>query len=135
MQLQVPGGNKASVYAGVANRGLGNEGLYFQKGLPYEGYFFAYSDKPVEFEVRIMGGDDMKDILAVQRIAHSPPLGGNTPPDSKANPGWVQHKFVLTPHEGTECVGIAPGSDPTVHCTNNPGTAHICVKCGGQVRI
>ena len=27
------------------------------------------------------------------------------------------------------------GSDPTVHCTNNPGTAHVCIKCGGQITI
>lgn len=135
MQIKVPSGSKASVYAGIANRGLGNEGLYFQKGLPYEGYFFAFSDKPVEFEVRIMGGDDMQDILAMQRIAHTPPARDVAAPDSKVNPGWVQHKFSLTPAEGTECVGIPPGSDLTVHCTSNPGTAHICVKCGGQFAV
>ena len=36
---------------------------------------------------------------------------------------------------GTECVGIEPGSDPSVHCTNNPGTAHVCVRCGGQFEV
>jgi len=47
----------------------------------------------------------------------------------------VQHKFSLTPTTGTECVGIAPDSDPTVHCTSNPGTAHVCIKCGGQFTV
>lgn len=46
---------------------------------------------------------------------------------------FVQHSFTLTPTDGTDCVGIAPGSDPTVHCTSNPGTAHVCIKCGGQI--
>ena len=48
---------------------------------------------------------------------------------------WVQHKFSLTPSEGTDCVGLSPGADPTVHCTNNPGTAHVCIKCGGQFEV
>ena len=34
-----------------------------------------------------------------------------------------------------QCVGIAPNSDPSVHCTNNPGTAHVCINCGGQFTV
>ena len=43
----------ASGIAGVANRGLGNEGLYLLPGKQYEGYFFASSDAPVTLEVQL----------------------------------------------------------------------------------
>jgi hypothetical protein len=114
--------------AGLANRGLGNEGLYIEKAKPYEGYFFASSAKPVTLEARIETTDGK--VLASQQFKHTPPasLAGS-------NPGFVQHKFTMTPTEGTECVGIAPGSDPTIHCTNNPGTAHVCINCGAQFTI
>ena len=105
--------------AGLANRGLGNEGLYLEAGKPYEGYFFARSAAAATLEVRLettAGG-----VLASARIAH----GGGAE--------FVQHRFELTPAAGTQCVGIAPGSDPTVHCTAAPpGSAHVCVRCGGQ---
>ena len=41
--------------AGVANRGLGNEGLYLKSGMEYEGYFFAASKSagPVTLEARL----------------------------------------------------------------------------------
>lgn len=107
--------------AGLANRGLGNEGLYFVAMKPYEGYFFAASAQAVTFEVRLetVGGNK---ILARQRIKHS------------AN-GFVQHRFELTPSIGTQCEGIKPESDPTVACTKGGTPAHICVKCGGQLTI
>jgi hypothetical protein len=113
----------AAASAGLSNRGLGNEGLYFQKGKEYEGYFFVSAAKPVALEVRLesTGG---KTVLASQTVQHR---GGAS--------GFVQHKFSLTPSAGTECVGIAPGSDPSVHCTSNPGTQHVCIQCGGQVTV
>lgn len=106
--------------AGLANRGLGNEGLYIQAGKPYEGYFFASSPSPVTLEVRLETIEGK--VLASQQIKHD-------------NTSFQQHAFTLTPTDGTECVGIAPGSDPTVHCTSNPGTAHVCIKCGGQFTV
>ena len=116
--------------AGVANRGLGNEGLYLQAGKEYEGYFFAESEQPVTLEVRLMGGDNYTETLAVQQLKHEPGAAG----ESKANPGWVRHTFSLTPSKGAECVGIAPGSDPAVHCTGESAT-HPCVRCGGQLFV
>ena len=85
MSLQIKAG-AAEGTAGIANRGLGNEGLYFKQGVPYEGYFFAHSDKPVTLEVRMMGGSSFTERLAVQRITHTPP-SVETRHDSKANPG------------------------------------------------
>ena len=61
-------------------------------------------------------------MLASQRFTHS-------------GSSFLKYNFTLTPSAGTECVGIAPGSDPTVHCTSNPGTAHVCIKCGGQFTV
>ena len=116
--------------AGVANRGLGNEGLYLVAGKEYEGYFFAKSEQPVTLEVRLMGGDNYTETLAAQQLKHEPGAAG----ESKANPGWVRHTFTLTPSKGAECVGIAPGSDPAVHCTAESAT-HPCIRCGGQLFV
>ena len=44
---------KGQGYAGVANRGLGNEGLVFQDGQVYEGYLFAMANEPVTIIVRL----------------------------------------------------------------------------------
>lgn len=111
--------------AGLANRGLGNEGLYFQQGKEYEGYFFASSPQSVTLQARIETTDG--EILATQTIKHTPPSANAT--------SYVQYNFSLIPSKGTECVGIAPNSDPSVHCTNNPGTAHVCINCGGQFTV
>jgi alpha-L-arabinofuranosidase len=113
-----PGTSTGSDSAGVSNRGLGNEGLYLRAGKEYEGYFFAFSNAKVTLEVRLEN-HVTGAVLAKQRIEHS-------------GEGFLQHEFTLTPSAGTDCHGIAPGSDPSVHCTNNPGTAHVCIKCGGQ---
>ena len=124
-----PGTGQGS--AGIANRGLGNEGLFLQKGLEYEGYVFVSTPPsttaPVTLEVRLENTDGK--ILASQTILH-------TPPSSSASSSFVQHTFSLTPSEGTVCVGIPPGSDPSVHCTDTPNNpAHICIKCGGQMTV
>ena len=116
--------------AGLANRGLGNEGLYLEGGKPYEGYFFAASDADVTLEVRLETLNGTK-VLASQTVVHHASESDSDSDGSGSGSGFVQHKFSLTPSEGTECVGIAPGSDPSVHCTNNnPGSPHVCVRCG-----
>ena len=40
-------------YAGVANRGLGNEGLVFRSGRDYEGYLFTKADSAAKLLVRL----------------------------------------------------------------------------------
>lgn len=72
--------------------------------------------KPVTLEARLETVDGK--LLASQQFKHRPQLGD-------AGDTFLQYKFSLTPTDGTECIGIAPGSDPTVHCTSNPGTAHV----------
>ena len=58
-------------------------------------------------------------MLATQRLAFP---GGN----------WTKLNFTLTPTASTDCVGIAPGSDPLIQCTSSGSAAHICVRCGGE---
>ena len=128
--VHLPNGPNA---VGIANRGLGNEGLYLQQGKEYEGYFFAKSAKPVTLVVRLEHQNGLKccrTALDYKIIPHTPPTAAEDV--GALNPGWVMHKFTLTPNDNTLCYGIAPGSDPSVHCTNNPGTAHVCIKCLGQ---
>ena len=74
--------------AGLANRGLGNEGLYLRQGMEYEGYFFAKSAGSVTLQVRLTSLEG--EILAVQNISH--PAGAE----------FVQHRFKLTPSKGAD---------------------------------
>lgn len=119
---------------GVANRGIGSEGLYLSGHKPYEGYLFAAADAN---SGRGAGGGilhvelqnyETGAVLASQQL--TVPAGSN----------WTQYNLSLTPTAGTECVGIAPGSDPQITCDWKPGTdndsaAHVCVKCAGQLFI
>jgi hypothetical protein len=119
---------------GVGNRGIGNEGLYLSGGKPYEGYLFAAADVNsgsgagggilhVELQNYATGA-----VLASQQL--TVPAGSN----------WTRYNLSLTPAAGTDCVGIAPGSDPQITCDWKPGTdqdaaAHVCIKCAGQLFI
>ena len=108
---------------GLANRGLGNEGLAIDPHATYEGYFFAKGDGPASFVVSL-------ETTAGEALATPQTVrfgGGN----------WTQLRFSLTTGaEGTRCVGIAPGSDPTIDCGGmGPGAGHVCVSCGGQFKL
>jgi hypothetical protein len=124
---------------GMANRGLGHEGLVFEAGRDYEGYFFAKSAKPVTIGVAIVDYTRSNRMLASQSIAFP---GGED---------WTQVDFSLTTIGSTGCVGIVPGSDPEIDCGGMGGSqgdgngngpnfhtdnvSHICVRCGGQFVI
>ena len=132
----IAGNASSSASAGVANRGLGAEGLYFVGGKPYEGYFFARAGAPVAFSVRI---EDYTTgtVLAEQRVPYAPAADGGGYGDGT----WTQLHFSLTPSRGTSCVGIDPAT-PTnesgVDCGSmgQPGVAgHVCVRCGGQLVV
>ena len=49
----VAAGTASTGRAAVANRGLGNEGLYFEGGKEYEGYFFAKAARPTTLVLSI----------------------------------------------------------------------------------
>ena len=53
-KIQIVSGS-GSGSAGLANRGLGNEGFYLKAGMEYEGYFFAASSAAVTLEVGPQG--------------------------------------------------------------------------------
>eukprot|EP00756_Hemistasia_phaeocysticola_P055443 Hpha_TRINITY_DN31388_c0_g1::TRINITY_DN31388_c0_g1_i1::g.194447::m.194447 len=109
---------------GLANRGLGAEGLYFEANKVYEGYFFAASAHPVTLTVELQLKDGGHPIAATT-VAFA---GGN----------WTRVNFTLTTSQGTVCVGVDPSSPEalSIDCGKmGSGGGHVCVSCGGQVMV
>ena len=120
----------------VANRGLGNEGLAFRGGRPYEGHLYARNKRlsPARLVVSIESWTTGGRVLAKTVIA--------VPADSE----WHRLNFTLVPNETTTCEGIAPQSTAAntsgISCPLNntyradapmsDRPAHVCVRCGGQ---
>ena len=102
----------------LAHRGMGNEGLVFQKDKPYEGYVFARSETTARLTVSLRDYQT-KTVLASTRVTIH---GGG---------GWTQLNYTLTPTAGTRCVG-ADQEDPDVAC-DDPFPDYICIKCGGEL--
>lgn len=131
-------GNAGTGRAAVANRGLGNEGLFFEGGKNYEGYFFANAaTKSVNLVV---------SLEAWSVDGKTPTVLASSKVTVVAGKGWQMFNFSLTPSAGTECDGITPAGPVAkaanitcpVNGTYDPQgvvsdrTAHICVRCGGQ---
>ena len=117
--------------AGVTNRGIGNEGLFLQSGMEYEGYFFAKASKSSKMVVMLRNWET-KAVLATQEVVVDP------------STNWTQYSFTMTASNSTSCDGIKPGSDPEVSCNTqrrgmavppNTEQGHICIKCGGEFVI
>ncbi len=120
---------KPTMLAALRNRGLANEGLYLRGGRNYEGYFFARCAAPVTLVAQLEAYDTAgaPAVLAQWSTAFA---CGATPSE------WVKLDFELTPASGTDCVGIAVGSDPNVACTRPTREAgHSCVRCAGQFAV
>lgn len=108
---------------GLANRGMGGEGLALSAGAQYEGFavVLAPAGATLVVSLRPRGGGS--------------PLADSTlqvPPSA----AWQLVNFTLSPSAPTTCEGIVPGSDATVDCgalSSNPGS--ICVRCGGEFVI
>ena len=108
-------------FAGLANRGFKNQGLFLEAGKPYEGYFFALAESAVVLEVQL------RDYVSGTVLA-------STTPAFIPGPGFQRVNFSLTPSAETSCIGIVPGSDPNIDCGkmgSEPG--HVCVKCAGEI--
>ena len=117
------GGGGGGGFFGVSNRGMGNEGLALSAQLEYVGYVFVKAAAPAQLVVSLNDYVGDGAVLASSAHAVSPAADG----------GWVRVNFTLTPSAATTCVGIAPGSDPEVHCGNMGGQpGSVCVKCGGE---
>jgi hypothetical protein len=99
--------------AGLANRGMGGEGMYLQGGKPYEGMVFA------------MGSPGTLVTVALQDFTTGTTLASTTLPiPAGGASGFAQLNFTLTPSAGTTCAFITPGSDPTIECVGRqPRTA------------
>jgi hypothetical protein len=114
--------------AGITNRGMGNEGLYFVGGKEYEGWALMRSDTSDAVTVYVAMRDYTTNVTLAET---SLVLPGN--PDG-ANGSFTNISFTLTPSAGAECVGIAPGSDPRIDCGDTwPSAGHVCVRCGGEI--
>ena len=120
-------GSTVVAAVGVANRGLGNEGLYLEPKKDYEGYLFA------------RGASAAVLTIALEDHTTSPPttLASANLSYTKVDGSWQMLNFSkLVPTAGTECEGIAFGSDPSVDCGTDVGRpSHVCVKCGGQFAV
>jgi hypothetical protein len=132
LHIQHSGATAGTV--GMSNRGLGHEGLVFEGGKPYQGYFFAKAAKPVTFSVAIVDytAGPGQNTLASQGIHFA---GGD----------WAMLNFTLTPSASTTCVGLDNSTDE-VDCGTINGRvtpwgkppkihSHICVQCGGEFTI
>jgi hypothetical protein len=112
---------------GLSNRGIGNAGLSLSGGQPYSVSLFIWSgDSPTAFV-------ELYDYTSNTSLARSDFQVVSTGPDWGST--WLQYNFTLTPSAGTVCEGIPFGSDPLIECGGNAGPAHICVRCGGELRV
>ena len=96
MSLSFAPGGKG--FVGVTNRGLGNEGLVFERGKPYEGFFFASSASATVLEVSLRdytASAGTGATLAKQTLRH--PGGGK----------WLRFNFTLVPSASTVCVNMS----------------------------
>ena len=120
---------------GLSNRGLGNAGMVFEGGKPYEGFLWAAaaSASPVLVVVSLEDYTATpKRVLATQTLK------------VQAGPGFKRYNFTLTPSASTRCIDIPYRSDPLILCGSHSANVsprsfaadeklgHICVRCGGQ---
>eukprot|EP00117_Sycon_ciliatum_P036358 scpid35682/ scgid27380/ len=116
---------------GMANRGLGHEGLVFEAERDYDGFVIVKPVTAVTLTLQIQDRSVAPPKVLATQDVHLEPSD------------WTKVPFNLTTTGGTQCVGIEPGSDPTVgcpvynttytaHASMSDLTAHVCVKCGGQ---
>jgi len=117
---------------GMANRGIGNAGLFLEAGKPYTFEFWAWcgagaGNEPTVYVelVDYTNGNASLARADFKLISEGPPWGTD----------WHRFNGTLTPSAGTECVGIPFGSDAAIDCGGDAGPAHVCVRCGGELRI
>ena len=117
---------------GMANRGIGNAGLFLEAGKPYTVEFWAWcgagaGNEPTVYVelVDFTNGNASLARADFKLVSTGPPWGTN----------WVHFNATLTPSAGTQCVGIPFDSDPSIDCGGDAGPAHVCVRCGGEFRI
>lgn len=114
--------NGASGWGGVANRGMGGEGIAITAGGVYEGFVFVSG---ASVPVRVQLVDFTTNTTLAEQILM--PTGSID---------YERLNFTLpAASAGTSCVSIPAGSDPTIDCGNTPSSADVCVRCGGELRV
>ena len=111
----------------VANRGMGNAGLYLEGGKPYEFEAYVWQDATTVAFAELW---DTRTNTSLARqefdiVTTGPPWGAT----------WKMFNVTLTPSTSTECEGIAFGSDPAIDCGGAPSASHVCLRCGGELRF
>lgn len=166
-------------FAGATNRGIGNEGIFLRQGKEYEGYIFAKAEKPVSLRAAPRNCEPCRRtplIFYRAAVAHHRIGRPGAPAQVTITVGlrdystgkmlasqqlkvaaatdWAQFNFSLIPTAGTDCHGIAPGSDPEVQCGQDcfnksqtppwghgcmaappnsmAAQGHVCIKCAGE---
>ena len=126
--VHAPAPSGSATEALLRNRGLGNEGLYFEGGKPYEGFFFARCD-PSQAPVKLLARLATHDRVVLAQTHYDFKCGATSA-------DWVRLNFSMVPAREAACVGIPVGSDPHVHCTNPTSEAgHACVRCAGEFQL
>lgn len=90
-------------YVGVANRGLGNEGMVFKAGHAYDGYIWAkaMASVPMTMEVALEDHTGSSPVVLASQTLQLPAE------DRASAAPWTQLHFKLTPSRSTNCDGIA----------------------------
>jgi len=112
----------------VANRGVGNAGLYLEAGKPYEFEAYVWQDASTT------GFAELWDTRTNTSLARQEfPIETTGPPWGAT---WHMFNLTLTPSAAAECEAIPFGSDPAIDCGGGDGAdAHVCLRCGGELRF
>jgi hypothetical protein len=106
--------------AAWSNRGIGNEGLFFEGEKDYEGFVVVLAVTPATLYVGLNNRDTNTSLASV-----GIPV--------TASPSWQVINFTLSTSDAAVCYGIPPGSDPTIDCGRmGPNPGHVCVRCQGE---
>jgi len=129
---------------GLSNRGLGNAGMAFEAGKPYEGFIWAGAAGASSVVLTVSLEDytvTPNKVLAAQTFTVQPTT------TATENSTFRRYDFVLTPSASTSCVEIPYRSDSSILCGSHSANVsprsfaaderlgHICVRCGGQFKI
>ena len=112
----------------VANRGVGNAGLFLEAGKPYEVEARVWQDATTTGFAELW---DTRTNTSLARqefaiVTHGPPWGAT----------WHMFNLTLTPSAAAECEAIAFGSDKNIDCGGGAATeAHVCLRCAGELRF